>query len=182
MAEAAPMNALLIIDYQQAVFLGEPACHRSHEVAAVLAAAARRARSASWAVIFIRHEAPGTPWDRDSPGWLFPDALRPEPGDEIVDKTSCDAFRGTSLQELLHRRGIEGLTIGGYATEFCVDTTVRSAAAREFRTTVLADGHTTRDRPHMRAPAIVEHHNWVWPRISNPGNPIRVLPAQSAVP
>jgi nicotinamidase-related amidase len=176
------MNALLIIDYQQAVFLGQPACHRSREVAAVLRTAAVRARALTWPVIFVRHEAPGTSWDRAAPGWQFGDAIKPGPGDEIVDKTSCDAFRGTDLQQLLYRRGIEGLYIGGYATEFCVDTTVRSAAAREYRTTVLADAHTTRDRPHLQAPAIIEHHNWIWSRIYNPGNPITVLPWESAIP
>lgn len=174
------MNALLIVDYQRAVFLGQPAAYRSREVAEVLAAAVVRARILRWPVIFVRHEEPGTAWDRASPGWLFPDEVAPAPGDEIVDKTSNDAFRGTRLQDLLRRRGIEQLLIGGYATEFCVDTTVRSAAARDFRTTVLADGHTTRDRPHLDAAAIIRHHNWVWSKMCNPGNPIAVLPCESA--
>jgi nicotinamidase-related amidase len=173
------MNALLIIDYQRAVFLGQPA-HLSREVAAVLAASAVRARDLGWRVIFVRHEDPGTTWDRLSPGWLFPDEIKPIPGDDIVDKTSCDAFRGTRLEALLHRRGIKRIWLGGYATEFCVDTTIRSAASREFQTTVLSDGHTTRDRPDIDAATVIRHHNWVWPRIANPGNPIRVLPSENA--
>ena len=133
-----------------------------------------------WPVIFVRHEEAGTSWDRASPGWQFPDEVKPEAGDDIVDKMSCDAFRETNLQELLGRRGIERLWVGGYATEFCVDTTVRSAAAREFQTTVFSDGHTTRDRSHMDAAAIICHHNWVWSNLRNPGNPIRVLPSEGA--
>lgn len=96
------MNALLIIDYQRAVFLGQPT-HRVREVAAVLTASAVRARELGWRVIFVRHEDPGTNWDRSSPGWLFSDEIKPVPGDEVVDKTSCDAFRGTRLQGFLAR-------------------------------------------------------------------------------
>jgi nicotinamidase-related amidase len=173
------MNALLIIDYQRAVFLGQPT-HRAREVAAVLTASAVRARELGWRVIFVRHEDPGTNWDRSSPGWLFSDEIKPLPGDETVDKTSCDAFRGTRLQGLLDQLQIKRLWIGGYATEFCVDTTIRSAASREFQTTVLSDGHTTRDRPDIDAPTIIRHHNWVWSNIANPGNPIRVLPSENA--
>jgi nicotinamidase-related amidase len=50
------------------------------------------------------------------------------PGDETVDKQSCDAFRGTRLQELLQQSGIRRLWVGGYATEFCVDTLPAEAA------------------------------------------------------
>jgi hypothetical protein len=27
---------------------------------------------------------------------------------------------------------------------------------------VVADGHTLSDRPHLKAPIITRHHNWVW--------------------
>jgi hypothetical protein len=27
---------------------------------------------------------------------------------------------------------------------------------------VAADGHTVSDRPHLDAPTIIRHHNWLW--------------------
>ena len=50
----------------------------------------------------------------------------------------------------------------GSATDFCVDTTVRAAASRDYEVALIADGHTTRDRPHLEAAAIIQHHNWMW--------------------
>ena len=28
-----------------------------------------------------------------------------------------------------------------------------------------SDGHTLSDRPHLKAPIIIQHHNWVWSRL-----------------
>ena len=39
-----------------------------------------------------------------------------------------------------------GLLVTGCATDFCVDTTVRVAASRDYEIVVVADGHTTADR------------------------------------
>ena len=26
----------------------------------------------------------------------------------------------------------------------------------------VSDGHTVSDRPHLAAPDVIRHHNWVW--------------------
>src|SRR3546814_9524216 len=74
-------------------------------------------------------------------------------------KTACDAFLGTRLEEMLRMHGATRLILAGCATDYCVDTTVRAALARGWRTTVPSDGHTTADRPHLSAAKIIEHHN-----------------------
>ena len=50
----------------------------------------------------------------------------------------------------------------GYATDFCVDATLRSAASREFGVIVVADAHTTSDNPVLKAEVVRQHHNWAW--------------------
>jgi len=82
-------------------------------------------------------------------------SLDVEAGDEIVRKSSCDSFLHTRLDALEPAR----LIVTGSATDFCVDITIRSALGRGWPTVVPADGHTTRDRPHLDAPAIIAHHN-----------------------
>ncbi len=168
------MDALLIIDFQRAVFQGSPATYRAAEVGVTLDTLATRMRACGLPVLYLRHSDPGTLWDRSAAGWPIHELLAPKPGDEVIDKQSSDGFRDTRLAEILQQRAIGGLFIGGYATEFCVDSTIRAAASRGVRVVAVTDGHTTRDRESLNAPAIVAHHNWVWPRIANPGNPIEV--------
>ena len=74
----------------------------------------------------------------------------------------CPLFFGTSLESDLTQLGAERLLITGWATDLCVDATVRSAAARGFKVVVVADGHTVSDRPHLTAERVIEHHHWIW--------------------
>jgi nicotinamidase-related amidase len=68
--------------------------------------------------------------------------------------------------------------VTGCATDFCVDTTVRAAASRDYEVVVVADGHTTRDRPHLDAASIIEHHNWMWENLILPRSQVRVVPTE----
>src|SRR5215471_12124283 len=52
--------------------------------------------------------------------------------------------------------------VTGWATDFCVDATVRSAVSIGHHVVVVGDGHTRSDRPHLDAPTVITHHNWVW--------------------
>jgi nicotinamidase-related amidase len=74
-----------------------------------------------------------------------------EPGDPVVRKTACDAFYISGLADLLAQYRANALILTGCATDFCVDTTVRSAAVRNFDIYVASDGHTTADRLHLDA-------------------------------
>ena len=164
-------SALLVIDYQNAVFI-EPAAWRADIVLERIRQMIARARAAAVPVIFIQHgdNAAGSPWAAGSPTWAFPEAIAPRPGDFVSPKSSCDAFRHSALEDHLKEQGITQVFLCGYATEFCIDTNVRRAASLELATVVVADAHTTRDRPHLAAEAIIEHHNWVWDHFDIPGN------------
>jgi ureidoacrylate peracid hydrolase len=73
-------------------------------------------------------------WEAD----FFP-ALAPEPGDHIIHKNRYDAFLGTTLEQLLTRLGIRTLVVGGLVTVACVESTVRSAAMRDYRVFLVED-------------------------------------------
>lgn len=51
----------------------------------------------------------------------------PAPGDVVITKRQWGAFYATDLDQKLRRRGIETLLIGGVATEFGVESTIRAA-------------------------------------------------------
>ena len=160
-------RALVIIDVQANLF-DEPSAYRIDEVAALLDRKAAEARADGAPVIFIQHEEPDCEWERGTPGWEFHPSLAPRPGDTVVAKSFCDGFRDTDLAATVQRLGVDGIVVGGYASDFCVDTTVRAAASRGIPTTVIADGHTTSDRPHLSAADVVRHHSWVWSRFDAP--------------
>lgn len=177
-------DALIIIDMQRGSF-GEATPR--HDAAGLVERLNRLARSVraqgGGAVVFIQHDGPpGDPHHPDLPGWkLLPD-LDVRPADTIIRKTSCDAFLDTSLDEFLHSRAIDRLILTGCATDYCVDTTVRSALARGYPTIVPSDGHTTMNRPHLPAEKIIEHHNAIWAGFIAPRGPAMVCPCSEVRP
>ena len=170
-------DALLIIDMQQGSF--GPTSPRPDAAGLVgrLNRLADTVRSTGGAVVFIQHDGPaGDPHHPDAPGWhLLPD-LRVQPDDTVIRKQSCDAFLHTALDDFLRARAIDRLIITGCATDYCVDTTVRSALGRGLPTIVPSDGHTTADRPHLAATRIIEHHNAIWADFLAPRGPAVILP------
>jgi len=173
------MSTLLIIDMQQA-WLARTTnpCADVDGVVARINHAAAQVRAQGGEVIFIQHSDPEAPIDTD--GWQILPALHREPGDGYVRKLACDSFAGTDLAAQVSG---ETLYIAGFATEFCVDSTVRAAASLGYRVAVLADAHTTSDRPHLDAKSIIAHHNWVWSSMDVPaGASILVEPTASLFP
>lgn len=73
-------------------------------------------------------------WDGD-----VVDELGRGPDDLVVDKARLDAFQWTSLEPLLRGLGVTELVACGVVTNFCVETTVRSAIMRDFPVTLLED-------------------------------------------
>ncbi len=76
---------------------------------------------------------------RGEPGHDIVAALYPVEGEPIIDKPGKGAFYSTDLEALLRARGIDTLFVCGVTTEVCVNTTVREANDRGFRSIVLAD-------------------------------------------
>ncbi|MCJ2014709.1 cysteine hydrolase family protein [Methylobacterium sp. J-076] len=76
---------------------------------------------------------------RGEPGHDIVPALRPRPGEPVVDKPGKGAFYATDLAGILSARRIETLLVCGVTTEVCVHTTVREANDRGYRCVVIAD-------------------------------------------
>lgn len=165
-------NALIIIDMQLGSFSPETPRYDSDAVIARINALAAKCRAAKDKVIFVQHDGPeGDPHHPNAPGWHLLPELDRQQGDLIVRKTSCDSFLSTDLDQVLQSNSVERLVITGCATEFCVDTTVRSALAHGYQTTVAADAHTTAERPHLSAKDIIAHHNATWADFISPIGP-----------
>ncbi len=167
--------ALIVIDVQNGLFATEPPPADAPAVIERINRLTAQARADGVPVIFVQHER--SDMEPGSTGWQLDARLQVAPEDRLIRKTTPDAFLRTGLEEVLSFLGVEELVLCGYATEFCVDTTTRSAAAHGYRVTLAADAHTTHDKPHASAEQIRTHHNATLPDITSFGPRIRALAA-----
>lgn len=165
-------SAVVVIDVQHGLFDEEPRPDQADEVVDRINAMTARARDASVPVIFVQHERPSGFLAFDSPGWALEQRLHVEAGDLKIRKTTPDSFLHTVLGETLAALDIGQLVVCGYATEFCVDTTTRRAAALGYEVVIAADAHTTHDKAHASADQIRTHHNATLPDLTSFGQKI----------
>lgn len=162
------MDAMLIVDMQVGLLSGAP----KHDLSGVIARINRiaaRVRAQSGKVIFIQHcGGKGDDFEPQKPGWLFLPELMRDPADIVVRKELNDPFAGTDLQDRLREIAPDRVLIAGWATDLCVDATVRSAVSHHQHVVVVADGHTLNDRPHLDAVSVIRHHNWIWSNLITP--------------
>jgi nicotinamidase-related amidase len=156
------VDVLLVVDMQEGLLCGGP----KHDLLAVVERINRlalRIRQSRGSVFFVQHAGPvGDEFEPLTPGWQILSTIKTEPCDRVVSKTLNDPFFKTSLQSHLAELRPERVLVAGWATDLCVDATVRSAAALGFKVVAVADCHTVSDRPHLSADKIINHHHWVW--------------------
>jgi nicotinamidase-related amidase len=156
------MDALIIVDMQVGLLNGEP----KHDLPGVIERInqlAAKVREQCGVVIFVQHRSgreddfvPGTP------GWALLPELDHAVADIIIGKTLNDPFAGTDLAARLKEIAPQRVLVTGWATDLCVDATVRSAISNHYDVVVVTDGHTLNDRPHLDAESIIRHHHWIW--------------------
>lgn len=156
------MDALLVVDMQVGLLKGAP----KHDLAGVVERINRLARSVrkrDGRVIFIQHCGPqGDDFEPGTPGSALLPALHRDPADLVVQKHLNDPFAGTDLAARLAAMKPDRVLVTGWATDLCVDATVRSAVSNHRHVVVVTDGHTLADRPHLDAASVIGHHHWVW--------------------
>ncbi|HEY4323216.1 MAG TPA: isochorismatase family cysteine hydrolase [Mucilaginibacter sp.] len=69
---------------------------------------------------------------------IHPD-LAPQAGEVIVIKRRISAFTGSDLEVILRAKGIQHMILTGIAISGVVLSTIREAADKDYRLTVLAD-------------------------------------------
>jgi nicotinamidase-related amidase len=141
-------RALLVIDVQREYFEGAfPIRHPVGHLESILAAM-DDARKASLPTVLIRHHQP----DPDSPVfrhgsdmWQLHDEVASRHHDVLIDKQLPGSFTNTSLSEFLKRHEIDTVSIAGYMTQICCDTTARQAFHLGYQVEFLSDATGTLD-------------------------------------
>ena len=90
--------------------------------------------------------------------------LAPEPGDIVVEgKRGLDTFASTNLDFMLRSKGITTIALGGFLTNCCVESTMRSGYENGYKVITLNDC--------VAATSIAEHDNaltYDFPMFSEP--------------
>jgi nicotinamidase-related amidase len=157
------MKAILIIDMQAGSFQPYSLRYDTLGVIERINALAKLFRENHQFVIHIQHD--GSKENSFIPGtadWQILPELNQVSGDLFVSKTANDSFYNSELQSILSKHNITELFITGCATDFCVDSTIKSALSKDYKVTVIEDGHTTASRPYIDAQSAIQHYNWLW--------------------
>jgi nicotinamidase-related amidase len=156
------MDALIIVDMQIGMLDGAPKLDLQGVINRINSLS-RKLRSEGGKVVWIMHcGSRGDGFEWHMPGWeLLPQLIRCS-DDLVVEKTLNDPYVGTALGDILTRMRPRQVNVTGWATDFCVDATVRWTVSRDHHVVAVSDAHTLSDRPHLPATAIIAHHNWLW--------------------
>ncbi|NLE97038.1 MAG: cysteine hydrolase [Propionibacterium sp.] len=106
-------------------------------------------------------------------GSAIVDDLTPQDGDIVIEgKRGLDTFASTNLDFILRSKGIRTIILGGFLTNCCVESTMRTGYENGFNVITLADG--------TAATSPAEHENAIahdFPMFSRPMSVDEVIAA-----
>lgn len=149
-------TALVLIDLQNSNVKRELAPYTAEQTVGNCVLLAQEVRSRGAMVVYVRvllNELPvpladapmrppgAPPYDASE----LAEMAGVEATDIVVTKRQWGAFYGTELDQLLRRRGIDTLLLGGIATNFGVESTARAAFDRSYKLVFAEDAMSSMD-------------------------------------
>ncbi len=144
----AVREAVLVIDVQNEYFTGNlPVTYPEGSLENIFSIM-DAARDHHIPIVVIRHSnaAPEAKTFRiGTHGCELLDEIKNRPFDVLIEKTLPCSFTGTGLDPWLVEHGITKVTIVGYMTQMCCDTTARQAFHRGYAVQFISDATGTLD-------------------------------------
>jgi nicotinamidase-related amidase len=113
----------------------------------------------------------GSAFVKGSWGAAIVDELTPEDGDILIEgKRGLDTFASTNLDFILRSKGITTIVLGGFLTNCCVESTMRSGYENGYQVITLTDC--------TAATSVPEHENAIsydYPMFSKPMTAAEVI-------
>lgn len=117
----------------------------------------------------------GKAFVKGSWGAAIVDDLTPKDGDIVIEgKRGLDTFASTNLDFILRSKGIRTILLGGFLTNCCVESTMRTGYENGYRVITLTDC--------VAGTSVAEHENAItydYPMFSHPVTSKEVLGALS---
>lgn len=148
-------TALLVMDMQSSILKNySHASELIERVATAIAAARKKGVPVIYVTVGFRAGTPEISMNNKSfsaskerfananpEEWMrIHEGITPLPGEIVVVKRRISAFTGSDLEVILRAFGIAHLILTGIATSGVVLSTIREAADKDYRITVLSDG------------------------------------------
>jgi len=137
-------RALVVIDVQNEYFTGalpitHPVGHLDRILQVMDAAASEKVPT-----VVVQHSFDDKPiFRKGTAQWRLHPDVETRPRDLLVEKSLPGSFTNTPLEAWLRERGISTITVAGYMTHMCCDTTARQAVHRGFSVEFLSDATGT---------------------------------------
>ena len=113
----------------------------------------------------------GSAFVKGSWGAAIIDSLAPQEGDIVVEgKRGLDTFASTNLDFILRSKGITTIVLGGFLTNCCVESTMRTGYENGYQVITLTDC--------TAATSVPEHENAIsydYPMFSKPMTAAQVI-------
>jgi nicotinamidase-related amidase len=153
-------RALLIMDVQQGIInnLGDRATEYLQRVSKAVDAARQSGIPVIFVVVRFRKGYPELSpnnkmfgalrersWDMDETSDLTKPMITPQEDELVIAKKRVSAFAGSDLEMILNARGITELILCGVSTSGVVLSTLRYAADKDYRLSVLSDCSSDQD-------------------------------------
>jgi nicotinamidase-related amidase/ribosomal protein S18 acetylase RimI-like enzyme len=139
-------QALLVIDVQNEYFTGKlPVTYPEGSFENILKAM-DRAHASHVPIVVIQHTnltPDATTFRKGTPAWELHDEVKRRHFDIVIEKNLPGSFTGTTLERWLKDHGIVVITIAGYMTQMCCDTTARQAFHLGYTVNFLSDATGT---------------------------------------
>lgn len=139
-------RALLVIDVQNEYFDGAlPITYPVGHLDRILEVMDRAAAAGVPTAVIRHHQAdPQSPiFCKGSDQWQLHPEVEQRPRDILIDKQLPGSFTKTELDDWLKRVGADTVTIAGYMTHMCCDTTAKQAFHRGYKVEFLRDATGT---------------------------------------
>ena len=140
-------RALLVIDVQNEYFTGKLPIKYPENAFNNILIAMNVAKLQKIPIVLIQHTNPSdaSTFANGTGGWEIHSQIASKHHDRLIEKTLPGSFTETNLEDYLKQYNIDTITIAGFMTQMCCDTTARQAFELGFNVEFLSDATGTLD-------------------------------------
>lgn len=143
MTQSKPRRALIVIDVQREYVTGDLKIEYPDVQLSLrnIGRAMDAARAHQVPVIVVQQSAPASSplFAKGSAGWELHEVITSRPHDHRLEKALPSAFAGTQLMTWLKEHQVDTISVVGYMTHNCVDSTVKEALHAGLAVECLSD-------------------------------------------
>jgi len=169
-------TVLLVVDVQEALMAEHP--YNEQKLIENIKLLINAARENNQEVIYVQHEEDkGEELERDTDGWRVFSEIAPINREKTFAKRYNSAFLKTGLGKYLKGNGTETIVLVGLQTEYCIDSTCKSAFELGFQVIIPEETNSTYDNEFLSGEKTYQFYNYkIWnKRFAN------VVPVNEAV-